>query len=137
MPVLENGQTCLEKKGIDARHKLITRSDYNINNQYGASHTDAKANNESPWGKGTGGSGHGHSLPNCGSETNAINYSNFNTESSEGNLIGGLYDRKGRNGIWGREGMMAINTYNSSNEYGKNIDTTRSQEDGQFVVKDF
>ena len=35
---VENGQTCLEKRGMEERHQEITRSDYNIENQYGPTH---------------------------------------------------------------------------------------------------
>ena len=38
---VENGQTCLEKRGMEERHEEITRSDYNIENQYGPTHPDA------------------------------------------------------------------------------------------------
>ena len=38
---VQNGQTCLEKRGMDERHNEITRSDYNIENQYGPTHKDA------------------------------------------------------------------------------------------------
>ena len=30
---VQNGQTCLEKRGMEERHVEITRSDYNIENQ--------------------------------------------------------------------------------------------------------
>lgn len=31
---VQNGQTCLEKRGMEERHQEITRSDYNIENRY-------------------------------------------------------------------------------------------------------
>ena len=36
---VQNGQTCLEKRGMEERHVEITRSDYNIENQYGTKPT--------------------------------------------------------------------------------------------------
>ena len=34
-------QSCLEKRGMEERHTEINRSDYNINDQYSATHPDA------------------------------------------------------------------------------------------------
>lgn len=36
-----NGQTCLEKRGMEERHNEIVRSDYNIEDEYSAKHKDA------------------------------------------------------------------------------------------------
>ena len=124
-----NGQTCLEKRGMEERHEEITRSDYNIENQYGPTHSDALSNGD-PQGKGTGHGGHTHYLPDCTKPTNMIIYSNFDTANG-----GGCYDIKGRNGISGRERAMAISIYNQENEYGANlVDTTANVNDGQYFV---
>jgi hypothetical protein len=126
---IPNGQTCLEKRGMEERHEEITRSDYNIENQYGATHQDALSDGD-PQGKGTGHGGHTHFLPDCTKPTNMINYSNFDTENG-----GGCYDIKGRNEIGGRERLMAISIYNKENAYGPAlVDTSLNVADGQIVV---
>lgn len=111
---VENGQTCLEKRGMEERHEEITRSDYNIENQYGPTHPDAISDGD-PQGKGTGHGGHTHFLPDCTKPTTTINYSNFDSENG-----GGYYDIKGRNGISGRERALAISLYNKEIQYGPN-----------------
>ena len=73
---VQNGQTCLEKRGMEERHEEIVRSDYNITNQYGPTHQDALSDGDAQ-GKGTGHGGHTHFLPNCQLPTTQINYSNF------------------------------------------------------------
>ena len=72
---VQNGQTCLEKRGMEERHVEITRSDYNIENQYGATHKDALSDGDAQ-GKGTGHGGHTHYLPDCTKPTTRIDYSN-------------------------------------------------------------
>jgi hypothetical protein len=126
---VQNGQTCLEKRGMEERHVEITRSDYNIENQYGATHKDAMSDGDAQ-GKGTGHGGHTHYLPDCTKPTTRIDYSNFDTENG-----GGCYDIKGRNGISGRERAMAISMYNKELPYGaKLVDTTANVNDGQYFV---
>ena len=75
---VQNGQTCLEKRGMEERHEEITRSDYNIENQYGATHKDALSDGDAQ-GKGSGSGGHTHYLPDCNKPTGTIDYSNFDT----------------------------------------------------------
>ena len=126
---VENGQTCLEKRGMEERHQEITRSDYNIENQYSATHQDAVSDGDAQ-GKGTLHGGHTHFLPDCTKPTSQINYSNFDTENG-----GGYYDINGRNGISGRERAMAISIYNKENPYGANlVNTTKNVDDGQYFV---
>ena len=126
---VQNGQTCLEKRGMDERHNEITRSDYNIENQYGPTHKDALSDGDVQ-GKGTGHGGHTHYLPDCTKPTTRITYSNFDTENG-----GGSYDIKGRNGISGRERAMATSMYNKENQYGPNlIDTSANINDGQYFI---
>ena len=121
-------QTCLEKKGIDARHEQIVRNDYNISDEYTATHSDAISNGD-PQGKGTGHGGHTYSIPDCTKPT-GINYSNFDTENG-----GGQYDIEGRNGIGGRDFLMTISKYNRENEYGASlVDTSLNVADGQIRV---
>ena len=126
---VDNGQTCLEKSGMEERHQEITRSDYNIENQYSATHQDAVSDGDAQ-GKGTLHGGHTHFLPDCTKPTSQINYSNFDTENG-----GGYYDIKGRNGISGRERAMAISIYNKENPYGANlVNTTKNVDDGQYFI---
>ena len=124
---VENGQTCHEKRGMEERHQEITRSDYNIEDQYGPTHKDAISDGDAQ-GKGTGHGGHTHFLPDCTKPTTTINYSNFDTENG-----GGYYDIEGRNGISGRKRAMATSLYNKEIEYGpKLVDTSANVADGQY-----
>lgn len=124
---VQNGQTCLEKRGMEERHEEITRSDYNIENQYGPTHPDAISDGD-PQGKGTGHGGHTHFLPDCTKPTTTINYSNFDSENG-----GGYYDIKGRNGISGRERALAISLYNKEIQYGPTlVDTSANVAEGQY-----
>ena len=124
---VQNGQTCLEKRGMEERHEVITRSDYNIENQYGPTHPDAISDGD-PQGKGTGHGGHTHFLPDCTKPTTTINYSNFDSENG-----GGYYDIKGRNGISGRERALAISLYNKEIQYGPTlVDTSANVAEGQY-----
>jgi len=129
MATVENGQTCLEKRGMEERHQEITRSDYNIENQYGATHQDAISDGDVQ-GKGTGHGGHTHFLPDCTKPTTTINYSNFDSENG-----GGYYDIEGRNGISGRKRAMATSLYNKEIQYGPTlVDTSANVADGQYYV---
>lgn len=129
MATINNGQTCLEAKGITERQTEITRSDYNIENQYSATHKDALSDGDIQ-GKGTGHGGHTHWLPNCSNSQSKIDYSNFDTENG-----GGCLDIKGYNGVGGRERAMASSLYNKENPYSANlIDTTANRDDGQYYV---
>jgi len=124
---VENGQTCLEKRGMEERHQEITRSDYNIEDQYGPTHKDAISDGDAQ-GKGTGHGGHTHFLPDCTKPINMINYSNFDSENG-----GGYYDIEGRNGISGRKRALATSLYNKETEYGpKLVDTSKNVADGQY-----
>lgn len=125
MAKLENGQSCLEKRGMEERHKEIVRSDYTIDDQYSAIHPDAISDGDVQ-GKGVGGS-HGHSLPDCTKPTNFFDYSNFSTINA-----GGKYDIEGRNGVGGRARAMAMSMYNQEYQYGANlVNTAANIEDGQ------
>lgn len=127
-------QSCLEKRGIEERNDEIVRSDYNINDQYDATHSDALSNGD-PQGKGSGHGGHTHWLPNCNLPTTMIDYSNFDT--SPESQIGGLYDIEGRNDIGGREKAMASSLYNYIDQYSANlVNTEMNQQQGQFVLND-
>lgn len=129
MATYNNGQTCLERRGIEERNVEIVRSDYNINDQYGPTHSDALSNGD-PQGKGTGHGGHTSWLPDCTKPTTMIDYSNFDTENG-----GGLYDIKGRNGIGGREQALARSMYNKENQYGPNlVNTSENIAQGQFFI---
>jgi len=125
--IRENGQTCLEKRGMEARHEQITRSDYNIEDEYSATHKDAMSDGDAQ-GKGTGHGGHTHFLPDCEKPTTTIDYSNFDTVNG-----GGYYDIKGRNGIGGRDRALATSLYNKEAQYGPTlVDTSKNVADGQY-----
>ena len=125
-------QTCLEKRGIEERNVEIVRSDYNINDQYSATHSDALSNGDVQ-GKGSGHGGHTHYLPDCNKATGTIDYSNFDTSPSSN--IGGYYDIKGRNGIGGREYAMSVSMYNYENQYGAAlVNTEQNVAQGQYQV---
>ena len=127
---IKNGQTCLEKRGIDARHTQTVRSDYNIEDQYSATHKDALSDGDA-FGKGTGHGGHTFYLPNCDAPASTINYSNFDTQNG-----GGKYDIDGYEGRPGRKVQMARSLYNQDNSYGStSVNTEANQNDGQYVMK--
>ena len=129
MAMLENGQTCLEKRGMEERNQEIVRSDYNQESPYSATHPDAMSDGD-PQGKGTGHGGHNAWLPDCTKPTNMIDYSNFDTVNG-----GGIYDIKGRNDIGGRERSLARSMYNYEYQYGANlINTAENVADGQYYV---
>ena len=125
-------QTCLEKVGIEKRHDTIVKNDYNIEDQYSQLHKDALSDGD-PLGKGSGHGGHTHYVPDCNKPSSMMDYSNFDTESSN---IGGSYDINGRNGVGGRNFLKTISIYNEENQYGPNlIDTTANGQDGQIIIK--
>lgn len=122
-------QSCLEKKGIEARNKTLVRNDYNRNDEYNPMHPDALSNGD-PLGKGTGHGGHTHTIPNCNAPQ-GINYSNFDTNNG-----GGQYDIEGRNGIGGRNFLMATSLYSPVNNYYEmGIDTSANEADGQIDIQ--
>lgn len=126
MAELKNGQTCLEVRGMDERHRETVRSDYNIDDQYSATHPDALSDGD-PLGKGTGHGGHTAYLPDCSKPTNLYNYSNFDTVNG-----GGEYDVYGRNGSGGRLKAMASSLYNQDYQYGADLVNTQANvDDGQ------
>ena len=125
-------QACLEKVGIEKRHDTIVKNDYNIEDQYSQLHKDALSDGD-PLGKGSGHGGHTHYVPDCNKPSSMMDYSNFDTESSN---IGGSYDINGRNGVGGRNFLKTISIYNEENQYGPNlIDTTANEQDGQIIIK--
>ena len=122
----DNGQSCLEVHGIENREIMIAREDYNINDQYSASHPDALATDGKVLGKGAGG-GHTFWLPQCSTnETkNMIDYSNFTTTEEPG----GCYDKKARNE------SLARSFYNKENMYGASlVNTSKNDEQGQYIL---
>lgn len=132
MATAQNGQTCLEKRGMEERHQEITRSDYNIENQYSETHSDALSNGDAQ-GKGSGHGGHTHYLPDCNKPTSTIDYSNFDT--SPDSNIGGVYDIEGRGDHPGRKTQMARSLYNNQNQYGPtSVDTSGNVNEGQYYV---
>lgn len=129
MAFMENGQTCLEKRGMEERQEEIVRSDYNKENEYGPTHPDAISDGD-PQGKGTGHGGHTAWLPDCSLPTNMIKYDNFDTFHG-----GGQYDIEGREGIGGRNRSMARSLYNPEYQYGAElVNTSANVADGQYFV---
>ena len=123
-------QTCLEKKGIEARNTLIIRNDYTLNDEYSQMHPDALATGD-PQGKGTGHGGHTHYIPDC-TRPSSIDYSNFDTETNSG----GQYDIEGRNGVGGRVFLENISLYNEDNSYCEmSIDTSANVAQGQVIIE--
>ena len=123
-------QSCLEKKGIEERKEHIVRSDYNIEDQYSANHSDAKSNGD-PRGKGTGHGGFSHWLPDCSKPSSMIDYSNFDTTNG-----GGSFDIDGRNGIGGRNYLKTISMYNENYQYGSHlVNTEENLNQGQYQMK--
>jgi hypothetical protein len=127
-------QSALEAKGIIERQQEITRSDYNKNDAYSATHEDAISHPDEPekvLGKGTNSGGHQHYTPDFSRPSTLINYSNLDTTNG-----GGYYDIHGRNEQGGRNRLLKINIYNKDNAYGPNsVDTTENINDGQYVIK--
>lgn len=116
-------QSCLEKTSMEGRHEQIAKSDYNINDQYSATHPDALASSGN--GKGVGGS-HSHWLPNCSGTIGVINYSNFITSVDAG--AGNDCDNAARNR------SLARSLYNDTNRYSAlSVDTSANVADGQWV----
>lgn len=129
MATIENGQTCLEKRGIEERGNEINRSDYNELRPYGPTHKDALSDGD-PQGKGTGHGGHNAWLPDCTKPTNMIDYSNFDTFNG-----GGSYDINGRNDVGGREKSIRSSKYNYENQYGADlINTAENIAQGQYYI---
>ncbi len=119
-------QSCLEKKGIEARNETLVRNDYGRVDEYSVLHSDAISNGD-PLGKGTGIGGHTYTTPDC-SRPSSIDYSNFDTMNG-----GGVYDIEGRNGVGGRNFLMNISKYNANHEYGINsIDTSANEGQVRF-----
>ena len=131
---LQNGQTCLEKHGIEERNEEIVRNEYNFENEYSSTHKDALSDGDSR-GKGSGHGGHTHWAPYCSDNQSktTIDYQNFDTSPYRN--IGDCYDINGRNEIGGRNFLMRISKYNYEHQYGANlINTEENQHDGQIVI---
>ena len=127
---IQNGQTCLEARGMTERHTEMARSDYNRENQYSEVHPNAISDGD-PKGKGTQHGGHGDYLPDCTKPTGMIDYSNFDTFNG-----GGQWDIEGRNGIGGRKWAEARSLYNREDQYSLAVvDTSENVKDGQWVNK--
>lgn len=121
-------QSCLEKKGIEARNNSLVRNEYSRNDEYSDTHPDALSNGD-PLGKGSGGGGHIHTLPDC-NRPSTISYTNFDTEN-----CGGLYDIEGRNNVGGRDFLMNISMYNKEHSYCNiGVDTTENIAEGQIEI---
>jgi hypothetical protein len=126
-------QMCLEKKAIEERHKLLTRNDYvRDTNEFSENHKDCISDGDVK-GKGNNSTGFYVTTPDC-TRPSIIDYSHFVTD--EDAQIGGKYDIEGRNGVGGRRYHMAINNYNKSNQYGRNlIDMEANLAEGQYSTR--
>ena len=121
-------QSCLEKVSIRGRHEQTVRSEYTRDNQYSATHINAKGGPDADKkGKGTGHNGHGFWLPNCNGQLGVFNYSNFDTNPASG--AGNSDDNKAR-----KESMVR-SMYNAENPYSaKIVDTSANVREGQYVM---
>ena len=121
-------QSCLEIISMDERHEEIVRSDYNIENQYSGLHKDALADGDEQ-GKGTGGGGTMHYLPDCTSfmGTSTFRYDDFDTAVSS--KAGNNTDNEARNT------SMVRSLYSAENPYSEvRIDTSANVREGQFTL---
>jgi hypothetical protein len=139
MPLLPNGQTCLEKTGLQKRPLELGRNTYRNTDEYSCAHPNAQSDGDGK-GKGTGCQGHTHSTPDCskavmsidGTVFSTIDYSEFNTGTG-----GDCVDIGGRSGLShsGRNALMSINNYSPLVEYGASyVLTNANVSDGQYVV---
>lgn len=121
-------QSKLEKIANEERKTETLKSNYNINDQYSPTHSNAKSDGDMK-GKGTNHGGHTHFLPSTNASP-TIDYSNFDTENG-----GNLYDIEGRNNISGRKRALASSLYNKDYSYGAHlINTEENQRNGQFSL---
>ena len=97
-------QSKLEKNGIEERKNEILKSDYNIEDQYSATHKNALATGDGK-GRGDGKGGHTHWSPNI-SQTSGYKNDNFYTEEG-----GNSYD------VEERKIEMNHNLYTAENDY--------------------
>lgn len=119
-------QSCLEKISIEERNEEIVRSDYNSDNMYSATHTDALATGDAQ-GKGTGHKGHTHWLPDCNGTIGVFNYSNFDTSPDSG--AGNSDDNTARTTAFTRS------LYKYDNQYSvRSVDTSINVADGQYQI---
>ena len=119
--------SCLESVSKQERHEEIIRNDYNINDQYSASHPNARGGSDTK-GKGTGHSGHTYWLPDCTGTLGSFNYSNFDTYSYE--KAGNIDDRNAR------KNALTRSLYNSEYRYEERlINTAGNVMEGQYQMK--
>ena len=127
-------QTRLKQEEIQARKEQTIKNDFNKNGEVYNEESDLVKSHEDeshPLGKGTGGSGHGHRIPNRHASKTAIDRSDFDTEKG-----GGSYDIFGMNDAGGRKRSTMINLYSANYQYNENsIDTSKNVEDGQWINK--
>jgi hypothetical protein len=142
MPVLPNGQSCLENIGLQMRPVLLNKSIYQRgeNTEYSSRHPNALWDPLDGRGFGTNHGGHTHYVPDCNKAVmigehmqSPIDYSNFDTYNG-----GDCIAVNGRPGLSfsGRNGNSAINNYQYNGlHYGQEyVNTTQNVQDGQFVV---
>ena len=129
-------QSRLDVEGQDYRKNRIpgkNRYDY-VTNPYDGDHEDAKAHDDSPWGKGT---------------EKAMTYAVRDLSNRQPNhhvldtsdAAGGMYDKYGTKGVEkafqgdsGREWGKTINIYNNTNAYGEESVDVDTSVKGQFSV---
>ena len=132
-------QSRLDFEGVEYRaNRIPGKNRYEIEtNPYDENNEDAKAHDDSPWGKGTG-KDMTFAVRDLTAPKSKMNYSTLDTSEE----AGGMYDKYGAKGVnkafqgdAGREWAKTINIYSKNEEYGPNsvdVDTTVK---GQFIVK--
>ena len=132
-------QSRLDKEGIRYREERVRGKNKfdDVTNPYDENSKDARAQENSPWGKGTG-KAMTYAVRNLSAPKEQMNYSTLDTSDA----AGGMYDKYGAKGVdkafqgdAGREWAKKINIYGPDNAYGSNsveIDTSVS---GQFITK--
>lgn len=139
-------QSRLENIAINKRDSLVINNDYqNLEgHEYNETHKDAISDGD------LNGKGNKISMGYAIADTNSfeiskdgtriqkMNYSSLITTENGDATIGGEYDRNGNPNIKksGRKGLMSINQYTPTNEYGENsVDTTQNLKLGQYPSK--
>jgi hypothetical protein len=148
MPLLPNGQSCLENIGLTHRPILLMKNEYqHTENEYSSNHQNAIADGDGR-GRGTQHGGHTHTAPDCakaeyiGEHFQSPIDAQIDSDLHSGpNGTGGgdCIDVNGRPNLAhsGRVGLLSLNNYNALQEivYGPEyVITEQNVNDGQYVV---
>ena len=140
MPILPNGQTCLENIAMTHRPVLLKENEYQKENEYNDKHVNAIADGDSR-GRGTE-KNHGHSVPDS---TSANYYESYGHYQSPYNYQIDTDLKSGRAGsgagdcvdVKNRNRLLNINDYKpeTNKEYDANyVKTRRGELPSTFVV---